>query len=71
MDSNLKGYGKRIFPCRWGDTGATLEINNKEIKRGRIFRYGYNYNLDTIDLIVWVKTESMEPVTISLSPVVD
>jgi hypothetical protein len=55
----------------WGDADAALKINGKKIKRGKNFRAGLRDTLESTDLIVWLRTESTEPVKISLSPVAD
>ena len=52
----------------WGESGAILTIDGKKIKRGESFRYGYYHKLNASDLIVWIKMEATEPVTISISP---
>ncbi|MHC4186308.1 MAG: hypothetical protein ACYSR4_10305, partial [Planctomycetota bacterium] len=52
----------------WGETGATLKLNGKQIKRGRKFRFGHSHNLDSTDFVVWIKKKSTKPITISLSP---
>jgi len=52
----------------WGDAGAKLKLDGKKIKRGRNFRFGHEYRLQGGALIVWVKKEATEPITISLSP---
>ena len=48
-----------------------LKINDKEIDRGKKFRFGHRHALEGSDLIVWVKAESTKPVQITLSPVED
>ena len=53
----------------WGDRDVALKINRKKIKRGKNFRFGRRKSLETCDLIVWIKTESTKPVSISISPV--
>jgi len=53
----------------WGDEKARLEIDGREIKRGRKFRYGYRRTLDGTDLIIWLQLEATEPVDILLLPV--
>ena len=53
----------------WGDAGAKLKINRKTVKRGKNFRFGHRERMEGSDLIVWLKTESITPVRISLSPV--
>ena len=55
----------------WGDSDARLEIDGTEIERGKVFRFGKNHRLEGTDLVVWVKTEIMKPVSISVSPVVN
>ena len=55
----------------WGDADASLTINGRNIKHGRIFRFGHRRTLEGTDLVVWVKKESEQPVGISLSPVTD
>ncbi|MHC4457552.1 MAG: hypothetical protein ACYS0I_10765, partial [Planctomycetota bacterium] len=54
----------------WGDADAELRIDNEEIKRGKNFRFGHRNTLEGTDLIVWIKTESTQPIKFSLSPVV-
>ncbi len=53
----------------WGTADAMLKINGKNISRGKDFRFGHRHRLEGSDLIVWVKTESTEPIKILLSPV--
>jgi hypothetical protein len=52
----------------WGDSGVELKVDGKQVKRGKNFRFGHRYKLETTDLIVWFRTESTKPVEISLSP---
>ena len=53
----------------WGDADVTLEIDGKEVKRGKDFRFGHRHHLEGSDLIVWVKKDSTKPIKILLSPV--
>jgi len=53
----------------WGESDARLKIDDREIERGKVFRFGHYRRLEGTDLIVWVKTEIMKPVSISISPV--
>ena len=50
----------------WGDADVTLEIDGKEVKRGKDFRFGHRHRLEGSDLIVWIKVKSTEPIKISL-----
>ncbi len=51
----------------WGTDHAKIEVNGKEIKRGKDFRYGHEHTLMGTDLIVWVSTQSNKFVNITLS----
>jgi len=53
----------------WGESDAELKLNGREIKRGKDFRLGHRNTVEGSDLIVWIKTESTEPVQITLTPV--
>ncbi len=61
-------FNPAVVIKNWGEKNATLKINNRAIKRGKDFRFGYRRNLQGIDLVVWIKYESRKPITISLSP---
>jgi hypothetical protein len=52
----------------WGQAEAELKINGNKINRGKRFRYGHRHTLEGTDLIVWIKTESVEPVKMSIVP---
>jgi hypothetical protein len=53
----------------WGQAGATIEVDGKPVPRGKDFRFGHPRTVKDKDLVVWVRTESTAPVTISLSQV--
>jgi len=53
----------------WGDSDARLEIDGKEVKRGKDFRFGHRARLEGTDLIVWLKMKSDKTVRFSLSSV--
>jgi len=51
-----------------GDT-AFLSINDKEIPRGKEYRYGIEYQIDgTKTLVCWLKLNSKKNVTVKLMP---
>jgi hypothetical protein len=52
----------------WTGKSAKLELNNKPIERGKIFRYGIEQKLESTDLVVWINKETTDPVTIILTP---
>jgi hypothetical protein len=51
----------------WGNKDLSLKINGREISRGKNFRYGRVDKLESSDLVVWIRYESMKPVQITLS----
>jgi len=52
----------------WGKNNLSLKINGKEISPGKDFRYGCINNLDSSDLVVWIRYESTKPVEITFAP---
>ncbi len=59
----------------WGTADALLELNGSEITRGNRFRTGYYDTLEMDDgnqwkdvLVVWIQTQSTQPVQINLWP---
>jgi hypothetical protein len=52
----------------WGNMGAYLEINGKNISTGKSFRFGHRNRMEGSDLIVWIQTTSTKPLTITLQP---
>jgi hypothetical protein len=52
----------------WRASGAKLLMNNKEVKRGKDFRYALRHGLESTDLIVWLRAESSKPVTVTIKP---
>jgi hypothetical protein len=52
----------------WGKNDLLLKINGQKISRGKDFRYGRIDNLESSDLVVWVRYESIKPVQITFSP---
>ncbi len=53
----------------WGSSDVELKLNGRKIERGRNFRFGHFKRLEGNDLIVWIKTETMEPMEMRLIPV--
>ncbi len=50
----------------WGEGGVRLEVDGRQVKRGRSFRVGHRHRLDGSDLVVWVKMQATQPVRICL-----
>ena len=55
----------------WGKSDCTLKINKKAVNRGKEFRFGHRHNPESTDLIVWIKTESTKPITVTFAPLSD
>jgi hypothetical protein len=52
---------------KWGPRGVNLQIDGKQVPRGKQFRYGYNYQMDGTTLLAWISLEASAPVTIKLT----
>jgi hypothetical protein len=52
----------------WGDVSANLELNGEAVMIGKDARIGHRYGLEGTDLVVWIRTESIDPVTITVTP---
>ncbi len=51
----------------WGVKDVTLKINGKKVKRGKDFRFGHRHTLEGSDLVIWLKTEAVKPVSLSIA----
>ncbi len=64
-----------LNPCfvikNWNAKSLSLKIDNRKIKHGKFFRYGFRNSLEGTDLIVWIKKESSVPVKFSLKPLAE
>ena len=47
----------------WGDAAAVLKLHGKPVSRGPNFRLGHRRRLEGTDLIVWVKAQSVRPMS--------
>ncbi len=52
----------------WGHGRARVTVDGKRLRRGEQVRLGRRDTLEGSDLIIWIKTESTEPVQITVSP---
>jgi hypothetical protein len=50
----------------WGKREVVLQVNGKEIPKGKAFRCGYIRRINRYDLVVWFELTSEQPVEISL-----
>ena len=51
----------------WGEKDIELTLNGKKIEPGKNFRYGKKQNLNSSDLVVWIKYETKEPVEVKVN----
>jgi len=61
-------YNIPMVIANWGDAGAALKIDGQKVAQGKNFRAGYHYRLEGTDLVVWIRLESSEPVSLELTP---
>ena len=54
--------------ANWGDAGAALKIDGRKVAQGKDFRVGHCYRLEGTDLVVWIRLESSEAVSLELTP---
>jgi hypothetical protein len=64
-----------VNPCfmvkGWGDAGVELKVDERQIGRGKDFRFGYERErAGGADLVVWIDLDSTKAVSISLLPTV-
>ena len=50
----------------WGDDDVRLTLNDQPVPQGQAFRVGYRRGLESVDLIVWITVESLEPLKVSM-----
>ena len=50
-----------------GNDNFELVVNNEKMTRGKDYRCGVENRLDRKDMILWLNTQSSEPLSISLS----
>ena len=52
----------------WGETGAKLEINDKEISPGKDFKMGHEKTLEGTDLVLWIRMKTSETTKFKIIP---
>ena len=54
----------------WGPADAKLKLDGTRTTRSKRFRFGHRSNLDgSTDLIVWIRHEGTEAISIKLTPI--
>ena len=51
----------------WGDEGATLALDGREVARGNDFRLGHRRRLEATDLVVFVTARATSPLRLVLT----
>ena len=73
LDFALKGSADspNVNPAfvieNWGDSDLELKVNGEVVEHGQDFRYDLRESLDSRDLIVWLRLESNDEVSFSLT----
>lgn len=49
----------------WGEGDVEVQLDGKEVERGEAFRFGHRHTLTGTDLIVWLKVESTEELSVA------
>jgi len=52
----------------WGEGDIELKLNGKALECGEDYRVGHRHQLESTDLIVWVRYESEKPTEIEIEP---
>jgi hypothetical protein len=59
-----------LNPCfviqDWGEMNPKLRINGGEVSFGKNVRVGHRQRLEGTDLIIWLKTQSAQPLIVEL-----
>ncbi|MCF7675402.1 MAG: LamG domain-containing protein [Akkermansiaceae bacterium] len=59
-------YNLALVVKNWDKESLKLTLNGKEIERGKDFRMGVHRSLEESQVMIWIKTQSTEPVSITL-----
>jgi len=51
----------------WNESPVHLKVNGKIVDKGENFRTGYRHNLNSTDLIMWLRIESDNPIQVNIS----
>jgi hypothetical protein len=53
----------------WGEHLPELAVGGNAVPEGKNFRYGFRSSLEGTDLVVWIRMESENDVSIRIRPV--
>ena len=60
-------YNPVVVIRNWGDAEVSVSVNGKPASRGEQFRAGLCPRLEGTDLVVWLATESVDPIEMQIS----
>ncbi|MGI9568760.1 MAG: hypothetical protein ACR2PH_03250, partial [Desulfobulbia bacterium] len=64
-------YNLALVVNNWGGGEVSLQLNEKDIKKGKDFRTGIEYDVEgNMKLIVWIRHRASNKTRITLSPVI-
>jgi len=61
-------HNPAIVIADWGQSGASLAIDGRNVPRGPDFRIGHRHRVDGSDLVAWIRLEAARQVRLSLRP---
>jgi hypothetical protein len=51
----------------WGEEKPRLKVDGKQVSWGPDYRFGKEYTLDGVDLVVWMNIEAVKPLTVEIA----
>jgi hypothetical protein len=63
---NSPVYNLSLVVENWEKESLTLMVNGQEIPHGNDFRVGVSHTLEKSNVIIWIKTKSTTPISITL-----
>jgi hypothetical protein len=70
LGSNISPVVNPAFVVKnWNNSNATVKLDGKEVKRGKVLRIGVVHTLEGSDLVIWLNFYAEKPVRILLSSV--
>jgi len=52
----------------WGRSDPSIELNDIPLPVNKEYYFGHNMSIEGTDLLIWVESESKEPITLTISP---
>jgi hypothetical protein len=61
-------FDPAVVVTNWGEGDAQLRVDGKPVAWGKDLRVGHIQRLDGTDLVIWMRKQSMQPLSIELNP---